>query len=122
MAAQARKPRRLGNDGPGIGCDYCRRDRHGDPASCSNRTCSEGIAAFRGPAMIPPAQIFGAMLEWRTLSPAVQWTIAGIFVLLLFATLVVRLLSRIRKETDWTELRQRVNSWWVIAGVFALAI
>lgn len=72
--------------------------------------------------MIPIPPTLGAIFEWQTLPDAVRWTILGIGGLLLVATLVVQLLSWIRSDADWTELRQRVNSWWVIAGVFILAI
>lgn len=72
--------------------------------------------------MIPIPTTLGALFEWQRLSAAVQWTIIGIVALLFVATLIVRLLSWIRSDSDWTELRQRVNSWWVIAGVFIVAI
>lgn len=61
-------------------------------------------------------------LNWDSLAPVVQWSVGGIFALLVIATITVRVLQWRRPERDWTELRQRVNSWWVIAGVFSLAI
>lgn len=60
--------------------------------------------------------------NWQTLDPTVQWSIGGIFGLLAVAMAVVSGLRKVRPERDWTELRQRIQSWWIIAGVFALAV
>ena len=56
------------------------------------------------------------------LEPPVAWALAGIFTLLVVATLAVWLLGRLRPQADWTELRLRVRTWWVMAGVFAIAL
>jgi len=56
------------------------------------------------------------------LSPEVGWALAGIFALLVVATVAVWLLGRWKPGHDWTELRLRVRTWWVMAGVFALAL
>jgi phosphatidate cytidylyltransferase len=56
------------------------------------------------------------------LSPEVGWALAGIFALLVVATVAVWLLGRWKPAHDWTELRLRVRTWWVMAGVFALAL
>jgi phosphatidate cytidylyltransferase len=61
-------------------------------------------------------------MVWSALDPAVRWTIAAIFCLLIIASGAVWLLRYLKPERDWTELRQRVSSWWVMAGVFTLAI
>jgi phosphatidate cytidylyltransferase len=66
--------------------------------------------------------MIATLTQWSALPPAVQWTIAAVFGALAVATVVVRLLMWLRPEADWTELRQRVNSWWIIAGVFVVAI
>ena len=60
--------------------------------------------------------------SWAALDPAVRWMIVGIFAVLLVAEAAVRLLRRMRPASDRTELRQRVTSWWVMAGVFTVAI
>jgi phosphatidate cytidylyltransferase len=44
------------------------------------------------------------------------------FVLLIVATITIRVLSMRSPEKDWSELRQRVNTWWWIVIVFVLAI
>lgn len=59
---------------------------------------------------------------WSDLYTAVRWTILGIFVVLAIATLIVRLTPRFRRGVGGIELRDRINSWWVIAGVFTVAI
>lgn len=56
------------------------------------------------------------------LPPAVQWSIAAIFGLLILATIIVRTLAAVRPEADWSELRQRVNSWWLMVVVFTTAM
>jgi phosphatidate cytidylyltransferase len=58
----------------------------------------------------------------RRLDPAVAWALAGIFTVLVVATLAVWLLGRLRPQADWTELRLRVRTWWVMAAVFAVAL
>jgi len=50
------------------------------------------------------------------------WAMAGIFVLLLLASATTITLTRLRPERDFTELRQRVRSWWAMVAVFAVAI
>lgn len=62
------------------------------------------------------------MKAWLALDPAVRWTIGGIFAVLVAATIAVRLLRRAKPEKNWTELTQRINSWWVMAAVFTLAM
>lgn len=56
------------------------------------------------------------------LDPAVQSSIAAVFAALALAALVVFVLGRVRSQADWSELRQRVASWWVMAAVFTAAI
>ena len=51
-----------------------------------------------------------------------MWTLGGIFVLLVLASLDLALLSWRYPENDWTELRQRVRTWWLMATVFAVAM
>ncbi|MGE3935074.1 MAG: phosphatidate cytidylyltransferase [Rhodospirillaceae bacterium] len=56
------------------------------------------------------------------LHPNVVATLGGVFGLLVFATLVVFLLGRARPERNYTELRLRVQSWWIIVGIVAVAL
>lgn len=55
------------------------------------------------------------------LDPAVRWTLGGIFGLLILASVVVSLLNRFT-GLGLGELRQRINTWWVMVIVFGLAI
>lgn len=55
-------------------------------------------------------------------APAVLWVFGALIVLLALASLVTMFLRRSRPEKDYGELRQRVNSWWIMIGIFALAL
>jgi phosphatidate cytidylyltransferase len=56
------------------------------------------------------------------LTAEVRYTLAGIFASLVIASLVARILQRAKPSTDFRELRLRIRTWWVIAGLFSLAI
>jgi len=56
------------------------------------------------------------------LDPAVLWTLAGIFALLVLATALVALLRRARPDRDYGETWQRVRTWWVMVAVFSTAM
>ena len=58
----------------------------------------------------------------RSIQPPVLWTLAGILVALITATLLSQWLKRANPNKDYSELVQRVNSWWWMAGIFALAV
>ncbi|HMB55022.1 MAG TPA: hypothetical protein VKU40_17020, partial [Thermoanaerobaculia bacterium] len=58
----------------------------------------------------------------RDLPPVVLWSLAGIFGLLLVATTIVWLIGRAKPGLDLGEVRQRVRSWWVMAGVCAIQV
>jgi phosphatidate cytidylyltransferase len=59
---------------------------------------------------------------FASLTRNLAWTLAGIFTLLVIATAAVWLLRRARPASDFRELELRVRSWWVMAGIFAVAI
>jgi phosphatidate cytidylyltransferase len=48
--------------------------------------------------------------------------LAGIYGLLLLATATTHGLTAFKQETDYSELKQRVNSWWWIVTAFTLAL
>ena len=54
--------------------------------------------------------------------PNVLYAIAAVFGILVVATVVVRVLMRVRPDGDFTELWDRVRSWWGMVIVFALAL
>ena len=49
-----------------------------------------------------------------------HWAIAGIWGLLILASLIVFVISK-RSEKDVSELVQRTQSWWVMIGIFTVA-
>ena len=55
------------------------------------------------------------------LPTAVQWVLAGLWTVLLLASLIVYVLSRRDRET-FREVSDRLRSWWWIIGFFSLAL
>ena len=45
-----------------------------------------------------------------------------VFILLILASLVVRILRRVRPDQNFTELLARVRSWWAMAILFVAAV
>jgi len=56
------------------------------------------------------------------LTASVQWSLAALYGILLVASLAVAGLRRRRPERDFTELSQRVRSWWVMVAIFTAAM
>lgn len=54
--------------------------------------------------------------------PRILPALGGIFGLLVVATLVHALLKKLKPELPLTEVGLRIQSWWVMAGVFSLAM
>lgn len=48
--------------------------------------------------------------------------LAGIYVLLIIASLICFGLRKIRPEKNYTELQQRINSWWVMVSIFTVVM
>jgi phosphatidate cytidylyltransferase len=61
-------------------------------------------------------------MRWAELDPGVRGTILGILAALTMASIGVRVLRRLRPHKDWSEVAVRIRRWWVIAGVFIIAI
>jgi phosphatidate cytidylyltransferase len=57
-----------------------------------------------------------------SLPDGVRNTMAGIFVLLVAASILARVLRLRRPNADWTELIQRIRTWWIMATVFMVAL
>lgn len=51
-----------------------------------------------------------------------HYCLVGIFTLLVLATIILFILRKFRPQYDWFELQQRINSWWIIVGLFSLAM
>jgi phosphatidate cytidylyltransferase len=56
------------------------------------------------------------------LSLSLVWGLAAVITLLTLGALAAALLPRLRPGHDYTNLRQRVNSWWVMVALLSLAI
>jgi len=55
-------------------------------------------------------------------SPSLLYALGGVFAILVIASIVPTVLRRWRPRGDYTELSQRVRTWWIMACVFALAL
>ena len=60
----------------------------------------------------------------RTLevSRNVLWSLAGLYGILVIASLIVAVLRRSATEANYGELVQRVRSWWVMVTLFTIAL
>ncbi len=56
------------------------------------------------------------------LTPNLLWSLAGLYGLLLLASLVLVVLRHRNPQRDFTELSQRTRSWWVMVTVFSAAM
>jgi len=56
------------------------------------------------------------------LTPNVRWALLGVAGVLLLATLVVWLIAATHRDKDYSELKLRTRSWWVMIGIFAGAM
>src|SRR5262245_23667147 len=62
------------------------------------------------------------MEHLRNISPHVLWAVGGIFAILVAASVVSVLLARANPAKDFSELRRRIQTWWIIAGLFCFAL
>lgn len=60
----------------------------------------------------------------RTLevSPNVLWSLAGLYGILIVASMIVAVLRRSPADANYRELVQRVRSWWAMVTVFTIAL
>lgn len=61
-------------------------------------------------------------MSFGGLAPNLVWAMAGVLGLLVVASLVTWALVRFAPGRDFSELVQRVRTWWLMAAVFALAL
>lgn len=61
-------------------------------------------------------------MNLHTIPDALLWSLSGLFSLLVVASLTVILLRRHSPEKDFSELSQRINSWWIMISIFMLAL
>ncbi len=58
-------------------------------------------------------------LQFVHLTLAVRVVLLGVFTVLLVASAVSIALIKLKPHHDWSELRARIRTWWVIAGLVA---
>ncbi len=56
------------------------------------------------------------------LTPSVLWVGAAVLAVLVLAAAVGLALTRLRPQRDYAELRARIATWWLMVGVFAVAL
>jgi phosphatidate cytidylyltransferase len=56
------------------------------------------------------------------LHPPVLYGLGGILGVLVIASIIVFILKRRHPEKSYMELSQRINSWWIMVGIFSAAI
>jgi len=56
------------------------------------------------------------------LGEPVAWSIAGIFGLLVLASILLRTVKLVKPGLNLSEVSQRITSWWIMAGVFTFAM
>lgn len=56
------------------------------------------------------------------LHPTVLWALSGIVGMLLIASGTAAFLTRAHPERSYVELTQRINSWWIMVGIFGGAM
>lgn len=61
-------------------------------------------------------------MNFAQLPVVLLYALAGIFVLLVTASITTYWMSKSRPQKNYTELRQRVRTWWIIVAVFCLLV
>jgi phosphatidate cytidylyltransferase len=57
-----------------------------------------------------------------TMAPVLLWGLGGVFVLTTLGAIAATVLPLVRPTKDYTNLRQRVNSWWVMIALLSGAL
>ncbi len=58
-------------------------------------------------------------LQFSHLTPVVRLVLLGVFAVLLVASGMSIALIQLKPQKNWSELRARIRTWWVIAGLVA---
>lgn len=61
-------------------------------------------------------------MSFASIDPGLLWSLGGLFGLLVIASLITLVLVKARPGKDYSELSQRIKSWWVMVIVFSLAM
>lgn len=56
------------------------------------------------------------------LTTEVRWTLLGVFIALIVASAICRLLQFAKPKSNWKELDLRIKTWWMIVGMLSLSI
>ena len=56
------------------------------------------------------------------ITPSVLAALGGVLGILVVASLIAALLKRLHPDKNYTELIQRIRSWWIMIGIFSGAI
>jgi phosphatidate cytidylyltransferase len=56
------------------------------------------------------------------IKPAVLLALGGVLGILIVASFITAILKRLHPDRNYTELTQRIQSWWIIIGIFASAM
>ncbi len=59
---------------------------------------------------------------FEAVPPALAWGLGGVAGTLIVATLIMLVLPVLKPSGDWTELRHRIWSWWVIIALVVVAM
>lgn len=62
------------------------------------------------------------MIVFGSLTETTAAVLLAVVAALAAASLITFALTRLKPEDDWSELVQRVRSWWVMVAVFAIAV
>ena len=61
-------------------------------------------------------------MDFLHIAQPLVWSLAGLFGLLFIASGIVRVMTRTQPHKDYSELSQRVSSWWIMISVFSAAL
>ena len=62
------------------------------------------------------------LIELSHLAKEVRWTLGGVLIALVVASISWRVLRSRHPAKDYSELRLRIRTWWAIVGLFGMAI
>jgi len=57
-----------------------------------------------------------------SLDSNVLWSLGGLYGILIIASMISFFIKKMKSDKDYTELMQRIKSWWVMITIFTLAM
>lgn len=61
-------------------------------------------------------------MDYVSVKPSVLWVFACIFTFLAVASIYTLSISRRHPDKDYSNLKQRIKSWWIMIAVFSIAV